>query len=137
MRRKKWLTPNMTGPKGEPCYVKGENNGVKMDYVYGKGPGGPGYYHLCTKTAYVNLYTRITSECPVMCCACTKAARIEYDEWDDVRLIIHARHLATIPDDKAAKQNQIDGARQTAQAWHNGLQNEQLAIHVVRTANQF
>jgi hypothetical protein len=32
---------------------------IKVDYVFGQGPKGYGYYHLLTRQAYVNLNTRI------------------------------------------------------------------------------
>ena len=119
IERKKWLSPeDVVTPKGQPCYIKGKNEGIKMDYVYGKGPCGPGYYHLCTKTAYVNLYTRIANECPVGICSFTNAARVQYEEWDDVKRIIHARQLATKPNDQIALEDQISNASLTAQSWH-------------------
>src|SRR5687767_13290009 len=75
MKRDRWYLINEKGLKGERLFYKEENSGLKMDYVFGRGPGGPGYYSLLTKTAYINLYSRITSECPVGCCACSKEAR--------------------------------------------------------------
>ena len=52
--REQWLSPAATGPKGEPCFVAAEkDDGPRMDYVYCKrGPSGPGYYSLLTKTSY-------------------------------------------------------------------------------------
>ena len=65
LKEKSWLGPNAKGPKGEPCFIKESDNGIKMDYVYCKnGINGPGYYHLLTKTSYVNLYSRVVNSPP-------------------------------------------------------------------------
>jgi hypothetical protein len=113
MERDRWYYPNEKGLKGEALFVKEENKGVKMDYVFGRGQGGPGYYSLLTKTAYINLFTRITHECPVACCAMSKKTRKAYDEWDDVNRIIHARQLAKKPDDQQAKHDALRNAQAT------------------------
>ena len=73
-------------------------------------------------------------EAPGGCCACSKAARKEYSDWDDVKRIVYNRSVASVPDDKVGAQDAVNGARQTAQNWHNGLQNEQLAIGAVQLA---
>jgi hypothetical protein len=132
MKRDRWYLPNEKGSKGEPLFLKQPDAGVKMDYVFGRGPGGPGYYSLLTKTAYINLYSRHTSACPVTCCACSKAAREAYDEWDDVKRIIFARQLAKKPNDVTAATDAMSEATGKAQAWHNGLQNEACKYKPVR-----
>jgi hypothetical protein len=137
MKYDTWLTPNQKGPKGEPCFIESPDVGVKMDYVFGKGPNGPAYYHLLTKTAYVNLYSRISSSNPVACCACTKASMKEVDEWDDVKRIMYNRYMAKKPDDQQGAKDALAAAQGTAQAWHNGLQNEQQALNFVQTATAF
>jgi hypothetical protein len=114
MKRDRWYLPNENGLKGEALFLKEENKGVKMDYVFGRGPGGPGYYSLLTKTAYINLYTRITHECPVAFCAMSKKAHKACDEWDDVKRIIHARQLATKPDDQTAKSDALRNSKAEA-----------------------
>eukprot|EP00980_Cylindrotheca_fusiformis_P006624 scaffold1390_cov138-Cylindrotheca_fusiformis.AAC.27 len=130
----KWYTLGEKGPNGEPMWIQSKTNvGVKKDYVYGRGPGGPAYYHLLTQNAYVNLYSRIANEAPVACCACSAAQRKEMDEWDSVRRIVHARHVSNVPNDQIAKQQQMNVAKGVAQDWHNGLQNEQLAMNIVGT----
>ena len=131
MKHSRWLTLGEKDPSGKPAWMKKDfNQGVIKDYVYGRGPGGPAYYHILTKNAYINLYGRITHECPVACCALTKEARIAQDEWDSVRRIIHARHLSNVPDDQVAVKQQIQEAQGTAQMWYNAGQNEQLAIAI-------
>lgn len=130
----KWYTLGEKGPKGEPMWMKSTvDAGVKQDYVYGRGPGGPAYYHLLTRNAYINLYTRISNECPIACCACSAPQRKAMDEWDSVKRIIHARHVSDVPNDQIAKHRQIEQAKGVAQNWHNGMQNEQLAMNIVST----
>jgi hypothetical protein len=91
------------------------------------------YYHLLTKYSYSNLYARHVNVPPVGCCACSKESRQTYDEWDDVKRLLHARSVASIPNDEVARNDQLNGAKDTAQMWHNGLQNEQLAVNIVQT----
>jgi hypothetical protein len=129
----RWYSLGEKGPQGEPTWIKSDDVGVKKDYVYGRGPGGPAYYHLLTKNAYINLYTRISSECPVVCCACSSAQRKAMDEWDSVRRIIHARHVSNQPDDQIAKHRQIQQAKGVAQDWHNGMQTEQTMMNFANT----
>jgi hypothetical protein len=127
LNRDRWLQPDEKDPKGRFCFVKGGSNAVpKMDYVFGRGPFGEGYYSLLTKNAYKNLHARMTNEAPAGCCACSKAARKEIDEYDDVRRMVYNRSVATVPNDSS--KDAIEIARGTAQAWHNGLQNQQLVV---------
>jgi hypothetical protein len=128
MARSRWLEPTETGDRGEPCFflpssatihatvaAKAENEACfKIDYVFcERGPLGRGYYSLLTKTAYVNLYSRMSMQggppggCSC-CCAFSKAARQAYDDWDDVKRIVFGRHVAPRPDDQAAKQAAVD-----------------------------
>jgi hypothetical protein len=103
MKQDWWYLLSKKGLKGEALFLKEENKGVKMDYVFGRAMGGPGYYSLLTKTYYINVCSRITYECPVAFCAMSKKAHKACDEWDhDVKCIIHAWQLATKPDDQVA-----------------------------------
>jgi hypothetical protein len=129
----RWYSLGEKGPQGEPMWIKSDDVGVKRDYVYGRGPGGPAYYHLLTKNAYVNICTRISSECPVVCCACSLAQRKAMDEWDSVGRIIHARLVSDEPNDQIAKQRQIQQAKGVAQNWHNGMQAKQTMMNIVNT----
>lgn len=130
LHHKRWLDPGERGPSGEPCFIPAtQDGGVKKHYVWGKGPNGMGYYHLLTRPAYQNLYRTIAHKPPnSRCCACSAAARKELDEWDDVRRIMYNRTVSPVPDDNVAQQAAIAKAQGTAQAWHNGLQNEQLLV---------
>jgi hypothetical protein len=133
LNRDRWLNPDEKDPKGEPCFVKGgSREALKIDYVFGRGIYGEGYYSLLTKASYINLHARMSNEAPMGCCACSKAARKEIDECDDVKRIVYNRSVAKVPNDGTAAKDAIELARGTAQAWHNGLQNEQLVIGLTR-----
>ena len=136
MHHERWYEPTEKGKKGEPCFVSSDTNvGVKLDYVYCKNaPYGPGYYSLLCKTSYYTLYSKIQTSCPTACCACSKAARKDYDEWDDVKRLIYARQVAVRPDDGQAAVDAISESKATSSAWYNGLQNEQLALNTVAIA---
>lgn len=135
MQHAAWSDPKGKAPKGEKCYLKGPNTGLKMDYVYGRGPFGEGYYSMMTKVAYVNIYSRLTCESPVSCCSFSKEARKTMDEFDDVRRLMYARSVSPVPNDGVAKDAAISEAKGVAQAWHNGMQNEQLAFNIVNVMN--
>ncbi|KAL3929392.1 MAG: hypothetical protein SGBAC_012235, partial [Bacillariaceae sp.] len=116
----RWLKLGEKGPKGEPTWIKSEKNvGIKKDYVYGRGPGGPAYYHLLTTNAYVNLYTRISNESPGGCCSFSSEAKEKVAEWDCANRIMHARHVSKIPDDVAAVKAQIASSQDRAKVDYN------------------
>jgi hypothetical protein len=109
---KKWFTPgaNQKGLKGEPCFIAStQNAGFKMDYVWGRGPCGLGYYSLLTKEAQVNLYSRINLEAPGF--SCSKGARKEYDEYDDVKRLMFARYKSPKADDDLAQKAALDDSK--------------------------
>jgi hypothetical protein len=116
MKRVRWLDPKEIGPRGEPCFIATSTNaGVKPNYVYGRGPYGTGYYSLMTRVPYVNIYSRLQNQPPVRCCALSKEARNEMDEFDDVRRIVYNRSVSTRPDDVVAAGDAIAKARGDAQ----------------------
>ena len=122
----KWKQYSERGPKGEPCFIRGANTGVKMDYVYCERAPEPGYYSVLCKISYVNLYAKHTGMTPGVCgCGCTAAARKEFDEWDDAHRILHARHKSRKPDDGVAARDAIAESQLTAQADYHYQQNEQ------------
>jgi hypothetical protein len=132
----RWRNPTERGPNGEPCFIaSSQDNGIHEHYTYSKrAPNGPGYYHLLTKMAYISLYGRITQIPPSTCCCSFSAeTRQAMDSWDDVRRLMYNRSVAPTPNDSAGQQAAISNARDTAQAWHNGLQNEQLVMGAVGT----
>jgi hypothetical protein len=115
MSHRKWLDLKATTANGEKAFLKepnNKNNIVKLDYVYGPGPLGRGYYHIMTRPAYVILYHRLLSQAPPgCCCALDQDSRNNYDQWDDVKRIVRARSVATQPDDQVAAADQIGNAR--------------------------
>jgi len=122
MNHKRWYQPNEKGPKGEPCYIKSEDVGIKKDYAYCKqGRFGPGYYSLMTKVAYVNLYSKHDSNQPGTCgCACNAEDRKLIDEHDDVRRLMYGRQLAPKPSDTAAEKRAMDESEGMATAAYAG-----------------
>lgn len=137
MNETEWLDLSATGPKGEPAHLAGPDVGPKRDYVFGRGPYGEAYYHLLTKQSYLILYSRVSNAQPVGCCSCFSSAAVRKDlsDYDDVRLILHARSVASIPSDKQAAEDALTDAKSTANAFHNALQNEQLAINFIQVVN--
>ena len=123
LREKAWLSPNGKGPKGEPCFVKESDKGVvKMDYVYCKnGVNGTGYYHLLTKTSYINLYSRVVNSPPGVCgCNVSKEGRKAYEEWDVVQRVLHNRQTCSVPDDGKGAAKSLKDAQGMAVAAHAG-----------------
>ena len=135
MHRERWPTANQRGDKGEKLYLQESNDGLKMDYVYGCGPYGKGYYSLLTKAAYTNLYNRVIQEMPMGCCIFNQKARKTYDEWDDVKRILYSRSVATVPDDGVAFRDAMAESQQTAQSWSLGMQGELLTHNFVNGMN--
>jgi hypothetical protein len=134
LRRDRWMKGNEKGPKGEKMYLKGSNDGLKLDYVYGTGPYGRGYYSLLCRSSYVSLYARVLSEMPIGCCLLGAAARKEYDEWDDVKRLLHARSVSTIPDDAVAFGDALAESRQFANDYGMFLATEAIATTTIPRA---
>jgi hypothetical protein len=76
--------------------------GFKEHYVWCKyGPTEAGYYHILTKTAHVNLYSRFDS----MAASCCGGKIDDFDAFDTTRRITYNRARSNIPNDsKAAEQ---------------------------------
>ena len=134
LKQSRWLDPQDTGPKGEPCFMASQQDaGVKMDYVFGPGRLSRGYYHLLTKDSYKILYARTLNTAPSGCCAFDKAARQAVDDHDTVKRLMYNRSVASIPDDAVGASDAIHGAKQTAQAFYHAGQNEQLVVGAIQT----
>mmetsp|Transcript_28074 Transcript_28074/g.40653 ORF Transcript_28074/g.40653 Transcript_28074/m.40653 type:complete len:176 (-) Transcript_28074:470-997(-) len=118
MNYEKWCHPKDKGPKGEPCYIKSEDVGIKKDYVYCKaGTFGPGYYSLMTRISYVNLYSKHDSNAAGFCgCACNAADRKLLDEHDDVKRLLYGRQMSPRPNDTAAEKRAMDESHGMATA---------------------
>ena len=115
MQHDRWLNFNETSPDGKPVFVASqEDQGPRDDYIYCKaGSKGKGYYHVLTKVAYVNLYTRLMSQGPPNAgCNCAgkpdKADLRTADAWDTARRVVYARSRGSRPDDALAWKQQID-----------------------------
>ena len=88
-----------------------------------------------TRIAYQVLYARLANESPVECCALSRTARTTYSDWDDVKRLVYARSVATVPNDGVAQQDMIRQAQGTANGWNNGMQNEALAVNMFSALN--
>lgn len=103
--RAKWLSPKQDKFDGKPVFIKADKfDGVKTDYIWCKnGTEGRGYYHVLTKIAWNNLYSRLSSEGDGTCCCMGDSKRA--DQWDTTRRIVYNRCRSNCPDDdKAAEQ---------------------------------
>ena len=118
MSRSRWYSPKEKGPKGEPCFIPIKGDERKLNYVFGRGTFGEGYYSLLTKDAYNILYHRMMHEVPMGTCYCGKAARQKYNDWDNVKRIVYYRSVASIPNDRVAAHDATDAARQMTKFWH-------------------
>lgn len=110
MKYDRWLNFKQTY-EGKPTFIPAKTDeGLKDCYVYCKAaPCGKGYYHVLTKTAYVNLYTRLMSEGPPGGCCKPKPKDLRTtDQWDTARRYVYARSRCSRPDDAAAVEQQID-----------------------------
>lgn len=113
---KSWLVPSTEGThNGKPIVILSDKDsgdkknepGLKEDYVFCKaGPLGKGYYHVLTKTAYVNLSTRLNAQGSgkFLCFGDSQRA----DQWDTCRRIVYNRSRANRPDDEHAAAAAID-----------------------------
>ena len=141
LNRNRWYEPNEKGPKGEPCFIPVSNQrpeeNIKLDYVYGAGPYGFGYYSLLTKYSYDNLYRRVESMPPPSdCCFCFRykqQTRKEYDDYDDVKRLMYNRKVSPKPNDTLGAQAALSQAQHTAQLSYQTDQNVQLGMGIVQT----
>ena len=107
-----WLVPSKgVTYEGKPVVVladtKEKEHPLKEDYVFCKaGPLGEGYYHVLTKTAYVNLSTRLNAQGngKFLCFGDNQRA----EQWDTCRRIVYNRSRANKPDDKHAAEAGVD-----------------------------
>lgn len=142
LKGKAWLDPSVSSisisgeeiksfiPYKKDPLVDTANVTIKMDYVWGPGPRGFGYYHLLTRDAYVTLSARIRSDranAPTQCFACcSREATKKYNEYEDVKTIVYNRSVASIPDDSVAQRDAIAIATSTAKIAYNTSQDIQL-----------
>lgn len=95
--------------EGKPTVIPADAKGTETpeDYVYCKNaPRGKGYYHVLTKVAYVNLYSRLSAEEPgTFCCF---GDREHSNQWDTARRVVYNRSRANRPDDAVGAVQAID-----------------------------
>lgn len=154
LHRARWLRPDERTPDdATSCFIATgpelPDQGVRRGYVWGgRGPAGAGYYHLTTHVAHQLLYRRITRRRvetgtpePGFCSCCLgddvdprqkMPKGVKRDDIDDLRLLYHARSVATVPDDIQAGKDALAQAQKTAQNHYHFDQNIQLAQHIVR-----
>lgn len=134
LKRKAWLSPAGKTAKGEAAYISAPSGSpARANYVHGPGSRGFGYYHLLTPDSYKALYARLHNQAPNPCCACSKVARQELSDFDDVKTIVYNRSVARIPDDDQGREDALAIARGEAKAVYNFTQNEQLILGAVQT----
>ena len=109
--KSKWLSPYDMCDKNLCFIASEEDQGKKQHYVYCKrGPLGKGYYHVLTKVAYSNLYTRLQSEGSGVVCGCLAGSKAKKraEQWDTARRLVYNRCRCSRPDDEAAAVQAID-----------------------------
>lgn len=116
MARESWLSPDDTGPESAPGFLAGPKVGPKLNYVYGPGRKGAGYYHILTKQAYQILHNRLQTQAPEVTCCGIGTQTPEYDAWETTVRIVYNRCVASKPNDVLAAKNAIAIAQQTASA---------------------
>uniref|UniRef100_A0A7S2YHU8 Uncharacterized protein n=1 Tax=Entomoneis paludosa TaxID=265537 RepID=A0A7S2YHU8_9STRA len=138
MQGDRWMLPKDKHPEtGKYLFLASPQNvGPKPDHVYGKGPFGVGYYHLLCKQPYIILYGRHMNTAPSTCCTGASGAK-EFDEWDEIRLILFQRMNSTRANDTVAHSDMMQNASATAQAHYHFGQNQQLITHATRGAVNF
>ena len=153
MEHARWYSPGDITPDGLACFLATDTElpqaqGAKQGYVWGQGPAGFGYYHLMTQAAHQLLYRRITRRRvdtgtpePFGCCCFggeetdprqKMPTGVSRDDIDDLRLLQHARSVASIPNDMQAGKDALAKAQQTAQKHYHIDQNIQLVNGMVR-----
>jgi hypothetical protein len=123
--RPRWIRPTQEThtPKADggeltfmsfPPPPKGETNDIRMNYVWGPGTKGFGYYHLLTKESYVALAGRLHSETApsIPCCGGGAASKEDKGDLEEVYLnIVYPRSKSPVPKDSYAQNHAIAEAR--------------------------
>ena len=96
---------------GQPVFIdSAQDQGLKENFVFCKNaPKGRGYYHILTKVAYVNLYSRLMSTGSGAGCSCFGGDNsLLQDAWDTTRIIVYRRSRCSKPDDDLAAEQAVD-----------------------------
>ena len=102
MKYDRWLQPGEVTDDGKKTFIASPtaDQDVKEDYVWCKfGSSGPGYYHLRTRIAYVNLGSRFQRGPPGGFCCFGGPDKEFRDHWDTATRVIHNRSNMARPDD--------------------------------------
>ena len=108
LKEERWL--DLNGEiDGKPVFLESSKDaGLRDNYVFCKrSPKGPGYIHILTKVAYVNLYSRLLSEGAQAGCLCSRDAE-KADAWDTTQRVVYNRSRASKPDDILAAEQAVD-----------------------------
>ena len=107
----RWLALDGKDEDGNRVVILTEHDkGFKEHYVFCKNaPLGKGYYHMLTKCAYVNLYSRLMSEgSGAPCLSFSTANRMRADQWETTRRVVYNRSRANRPDDVVGAEQAVD-----------------------------
>jgi hypothetical protein len=103
-----WLDPFSQTEDGKPTFMPHqkhpstpphERDERYIDYIWGDGVRGKGFYHLLTKQAYINLIHELESEAPAIRCDCFSADLSELHNQMEVLTLLRHRYESDVPND--------------------------------------
>jgi hypothetical protein len=103
-----WLDPFTQTKEGKPTFMPQEHpprtpphegDERYIDYIWGDGPCGKGYYHLLTKQAYKNLIDELENETPVIRCDCFVGDLGQLHDHMEVVSLLRHRSESDVPND--------------------------------------
>jgi len=103
-----WLDPFSQTENGKPTFMPQqkhprtpphERDERYIDYIWGDGVRGKGFYHLLTKQAYINLIHKLENEAPAIRCDCFAANLSEFHNQLEVLTLLRHRCESDVPND--------------------------------------